>query len=100
VQATSAGACSLQWLRINHLLAKPVYEGFGGTQGLIPGNEDMMDHNEAKTRTIGYLPIERGSLSFGEAASERASEIMFNSHGWLSISELMTYFARGDVSRI
>jgi hypothetical protein len=26
---------------------------------LIPGGEDMMNQNEAKTRTIGYLPIEK-----------------------------------------
>jgi len=45
--------------RINHLLTSPAYEGFEATQGLIPENQDMMIQNEAKTRTIGYLPIEK-----------------------------------------
>ena len=38
---------------------KHAYQAFEGTQGSLAENEDMMNQNEPKTKTIGYLPIEK-----------------------------------------
>jgi hypothetical protein len=43
---------------INHLLTKRAYD-FAGATTMTEVSEAMADQNEAKTRTIGYLPIEK-----------------------------------------
>jgi hypothetical protein len=45
------------------LLTKRAYEGFEDTRG----SEDMMNQTDAKTRTIGYLPIEKVQTLMGWA---------------------------------